>query len=375
MSGENTDPRVEPGIGRSLERARKSRGLSLWQVEQATRIRSRYLHDLERENFDVLPAVYVLGSLKTYADFLGLDGAALSRQLKASLVEPAEPDVPEQLASLGGEPDGDDEYEAVPVSAVGFDQLFLGMGVILISILAVMTIVAAVAQGDESPISQIDQPSTPEAPSEIALAGNVREEDGANEVGNGSPANDENEEVQPDKPEAPKDDGDGEESKNAGEGDGGAPSQAASFFDAEFAPSVPPSSSPAVSSPTTDASASASPTPASPAPTTAEPDDAPASSAPESAPEPTPEYTPPASTPPASTAPASTAPASAGASQRTPEDAPSAASPAPAPSGGASPRAGGGGEGAPTGGANSNPMSTEAGRVADEALARAGIVR
>jgi cytoskeletal protein RodZ len=153
MSGENRDPRVDPEIGRTLEGARKSRGLTLWQVEQETKIRSRYLRDLERENFDVLPAVYVLGSLKTYADFLGLDGAALSRQLKASLVEPAEPDVPEQLAALGGARDEDDEYEAAPVPAVGFDQLFLGMGVILISILAVMTIVAVAAQGDESPVS------------------------------------------------------------------------------------------------------------------------------------------------------------------------------------------------------------------------------
>src|SRR4028118_1852132 len=147
MSGENRDPRVDPEIGRTLEGVRKSRGLTLWQVEQETRIRSRYLRDLEQEDFDVLPAVYVLGSLKTYADFLGLDGAALSRQLKASLVEPVEPDVPEQLATLGGRRDEDDEYEAAPVPAVGFDQLFLGMGVILVSILAVMTILTARAPG------------------------------------------------------------------------------------------------------------------------------------------------------------------------------------------------------------------------------------
>ncbi len=363
MSGENTDPRIEPGIGRRLERARNSRGLSLWEVEQEIRIRSRYLHDLERENFDVLPAVYVLGSLKTYADFLGLDGTALSRQLKASLVEP---DVPEQLASLGGAPDGDDEYEAAPVPAVGFDQLFLGMGVILVSILAVMTIVAAVAQGDESPISQINQPSTPEAPSEIALAGNVREEDGADEVGNGSPANDETREDQP-KDEAPKGDEDGDEGEDADQKEDADSSRSASLFgDPEFVP-VSPSSSP-----TPDASASASPAPASPAPaslapaspapTTAEPDDARASSAPEA--------TVP-STPSASTAPG----ASAGESQRPPGDAPGAASPAPGPSGGASLRAEGGGEGAPTGGSNSDPMSTEAGRVADEALERVGIIR
>src|SRR3712207_5200271 len=147
MSGENTDPRAEPGIGRSLEEARQSKGLSLREVEQRTRIRSRYLRDLERDDFDVLPAVYVLGSLKTYADFLGLDGAALSRQLKARLTEPDEPESqPTAPADARAEAqDEEDEFEAAPVPAVGFDQLFLGMGVILISILAIMTLATAVA--------------------------------------------------------------------------------------------------------------------------------------------------------------------------------------------------------------------------------------
>ena len=319
MSAENRDPRVDPEIvGRSLEEARKSKGLTLQEVEQETRIRSRYLRDLEQENFDVLPAVYVLGSLKTYADFLGLDGAALSRQLKASLVEPAEPDVPEQLAALRETRDEDDEYEAAPVPAVGFDQLFLGMGVILISILAVMTIVAAVAQGYESPISQVDQPSTPESPSEIALAGNVLDGDGVKGAGDGDPVNDENRE---DQPEAAKGNEDGEASKDEVENDDGEASQSAPIFgDAEFVPVSPSSSSPA------DASASASTAPASTAPQTVEPDDVPASTAP-------------ASNAPASAAPGSTAPASSGAPQGPSESAPSAA--ALAPSGGASPRTGG----------------------------------
>ena len=336
MSGENRDPRVDPEIGWSLEEARKSKGLTLQQVEQETRIRSRYLRDLEQENFDVLPAVYVLGSLKTYADFLGLDGAALSRQLKASLVEPADPDVPEQLAMIREARDEDDEYEAAPVPAVGFDQLFLGMGVILISILAVMTIVAAVAQGDESPVSQINQPSTPDSPSEIALAGNVQDGDGVERAGNEDAAEDENRE---DQPEAPKDDGDGEESKD--EGDDQKASQSASLFgDAGFVPMSPSS-----------ASASASPTPASsnaarPSSTTAEPDDSQAS----------------------------TAPASTGASPEPAEEAPGAASPAPA---GGSPQAGGGGGGqtAPAGEADSDLISAEIDRKVDAALDEAGIDR
>ncbi len=260
MSGENREPQAEPEIGRSLERARQDMGLSLWQVEQETRIRSRYLRDLEREEFDVLPAVYVLGSLKTYADFLGLDGAALSRQLKVRLVRPAEPDVPAQLATLGRTPDEDDEYVAAPAWAIGFDQLFLGIGVILISILAVMTLVAAVAQGDESPISQVREPSTPEAPSEIALAGNVQDGDDGVENDGTSTAGD-REDRPVDEPEAPRGD---EEIKDEGEKDDGDASQASSpFGDAEFVPMSPSSSN--------TASASAAPASASPAPSSPEP--------------------------------------------------------------------------------------------------------
>ena len=82
MSGESGNAHTGIEIGRTLRLAREKRGLSLQQVEEATKIRTRYLRDLENENFDVLPAVYMLGSLKTYAEHLGLDGAAMNGELK-----------------------------------------------------------------------------------------------------------------------------------------------------------------------------------------------------------------------------------------------------------------------------------------------------
>ena len=76
-------PDSGPKIGPVLEQARKDRGLTLDDVEQATKIRKRYLAGLEREDYGVLPdAVYAQGFLKTYANYLGLDGEDLSRQLK-----------------------------------------------------------------------------------------------------------------------------------------------------------------------------------------------------------------------------------------------------------------------------------------------------
>jgi cytoskeleton protein RodZ len=76
-------PNGNAKIGQVLEKARKERGLTLEEVENATKIRKRYLAGLEREDFGALPdAVYAQGFLKTYANYLGLDGEVLSRELK-----------------------------------------------------------------------------------------------------------------------------------------------------------------------------------------------------------------------------------------------------------------------------------------------------
>ena len=69
--------------GELLERVRKERGLSLRDVEDATKIRTRYLEGLEREDYSILPdQVYVQGFLKTYANYLGLDGEELAQDFR-----------------------------------------------------------------------------------------------------------------------------------------------------------------------------------------------------------------------------------------------------------------------------------------------------
>jgi cytoskeletal protein RodZ len=62
-------------IGNSLREARIRRGVDFAQAELATKIRGKYLRALEDEQFEILPAdTYVKGFLRTYADYLGLDG-------------------------------------------------------------------------------------------------------------------------------------------------------------------------------------------------------------------------------------------------------------------------------------------------------------
>ena len=62
-------------IGDSLREARTRRGLSPADVHKAIRIRERYLTALEEERWDMLPGeAYTKGFLRTYSEFLGLNG-------------------------------------------------------------------------------------------------------------------------------------------------------------------------------------------------------------------------------------------------------------------------------------------------------------
>jgi cytoskeleton protein RodZ len=62
-------------IGHSLRAARERQGLSYAEVEHATKIRAKYIRALEDEEFTILPSdAYIRGFLRTYVDYLGLDG-------------------------------------------------------------------------------------------------------------------------------------------------------------------------------------------------------------------------------------------------------------------------------------------------------------
>jgi cytoskeleton protein RodZ len=62
-------------IGNSLREARLRQGLDFPEIEQATKVRPKYLRALEDEQFDILPGqTYVKGFLRAYAEYLGLDG-------------------------------------------------------------------------------------------------------------------------------------------------------------------------------------------------------------------------------------------------------------------------------------------------------------
>ncbi len=177
---ENEQQRVQ--IGAVLERRRREKGLSLRDVEQATKIRTRYLEGLEREDYSVLPdAVYVQGFLKTYANFLGLDGERLSRDLRDRR-SPRRERQPGGQEGLGA---SDFEQPLITPGSLGGAERRRISGVTLLTVaLAVVVLAATIgalyligsrsaeeAQKEEPPAEPGSSPSPEETATEQASGG------------------------------------------------------------------------------------------------------------------------------------------------------------------------------------------------------------
>ncbi len=71
-------------IGSQLRTAREAKGLTLEQAFKATRIKTSYLEAIEANQLDTLPGpVQARGFVRTYANYLGLDGEHLAALLDA----------------------------------------------------------------------------------------------------------------------------------------------------------------------------------------------------------------------------------------------------------------------------------------------------
>ncbi len=78
-----------PAIGDDLKSERERLGLSIADVAKHTRIKATYLSAIEAMKTEALPSLgYVLGYIRTYARYLGLDGEAAVMRYKAEVAAP-----------------------------------------------------------------------------------------------------------------------------------------------------------------------------------------------------------------------------------------------------------------------------------------------
>ncbi|MBB6735494.1 helix-turn-helix domain-containing protein [Cohnella zeiphila] len=88
-------------LGLLLRKAREQKGYSLDDVQEATKIRKRYLEAIEQGDYKVLPgSFYVRAFVKTYAETVGLDAEEVLRLYHKELPRPATPETVTQEAMI-----------------------------------------------------------------------------------------------------------------------------------------------------------------------------------------------------------------------------------------------------------------------------------
>ncbi|MEP7365425.1 MAG: RodZ domain-containing protein [Acidobacteriota bacterium] len=87
------------GIGEQLRQARLSKRIDLQEIARETRISSRYLEALEREDFELLPgALFARNFARQYATLVGLDLSQIEANLDRAFPKAPDP-VLEQLSN------------------------------------------------------------------------------------------------------------------------------------------------------------------------------------------------------------------------------------------------------------------------------------
>ena len=80
-----------PEIGSTLREARMRARIDITEVEQATKIRAKYLRAIENEEWGLLPgSTFVKSFIREYADYLGVDARSLVEEYKLRYERPSE---------------------------------------------------------------------------------------------------------------------------------------------------------------------------------------------------------------------------------------------------------------------------------------------
>ncbi|HHW41124.1 MAG TPA: helix-turn-helix domain-containing protein [Syntrophomonadaceae bacterium] len=142
-------------IGEILREAREKKGLSLSDVENETKIRTKYLAALESEDFKEIPGeAYVLGFLRNYARFLELDADQIVNSYKSQI----------KTSDTVTSPPCQEESQPSPETDEGLLSGALskrkGLSLIITSIVVVMLIILAIIFG----FLKGDTSRTPEPP-------------------------------------------------------------------------------------------------------------------------------------------------------------------------------------------------------------------
>jgi cytoskeleton protein RodZ len=138
-------------IGDRLREARMRQKIDIAEVEQATKIRAKYLRALENEEFALLPgSTFVKSFLRTYAQYLGLDAHLLVEEYRAQH-EPREEQA--DLQPFATEPPRGRERR-VAAGPPGPGVVVAAVAVLLVAGLAILGLTAGDDDDSGSPSSE-----------------------------------------------------------------------------------------------------------------------------------------------------------------------------------------------------------------------------
>jgi helix-turn-helix protein len=135
-----------PEIGPTLREARMRARIDITEVEQATKIRAKYLRALENEEWSLLPgSTFIKSFLREYADFLGLDSRTLVEEYKLRYDRPSEAELAPLSPRLGRERrgGGGPTYRAPRVA-----PRWLIVGGAIAAILVLLALIGSIGNGD-----------------------------------------------------------------------------------------------------------------------------------------------------------------------------------------------------------------------------------
>ncbi len=154
-----------PNVGAALKAARLSKGLTLEQVGEMTRVRGAYLAAIENFRLDLLPSrPFTVGYVRAYAQALGLDGEAAVARFR------------------------DDDpllYDGL-AAPIGVDNSDRGLGTIVF--IAVIMVIGILAWNIAQRSTKVDAPVPPSAPATAIAQAQSKGTKGYFELGSPLPA-------------------------------------------------------------------------------------------------------------------------------------------------------------------------------------------
>lgn len=117
-------------LGELLKETRKEKNVTLIEAEKATKIRTAYLEALENDEFHLIPGrIYIIGFLKSYAKYLGLNGEDIVQMYKFHYSEDKQEESEELV-----------EHREIHFPIRDWKKKYLIVGALLLSVL-IMTFV------------------------------------------------------------------------------------------------------------------------------------------------------------------------------------------------------------------------------------------